>query len=138
VGLGCTRGSGARAAVAAVLLQAPPPPRALAPTLLLAPPSALQVEDDPTGGKLAATSGKLGGAPHKLEPVSNFHIGDTITALQRAVMQPGGQEVGEAEEGREGGGAGQCCRGHFSACCASAEHSPAVSLVAGEAAKRVW
>ncbi len=53
----------------------------------------LQVEADPTGGKLAATSGKLGGAPHKLTAEVQFHVGDTITALQRAVMQPGGQEV---------------------------------------------
>ncbi len=52
-----------------------------------------QVEDDPTGGKLASTSGKLNGAPHKVAAVSNFHVGDTITAMQRAAMQPGGQEV---------------------------------------------
>lgn len=37
--------------------------------------------------------GKLGGAPHKLDNVTQFHVGDTITSLQRAVMQPGGSEV---------------------------------------------
>jgi hypothetical protein len=37
--------------------------------------------------------GKLGGAPHKLENLIQFHLGDTITALSRAVMQPGGGEV---------------------------------------------
>lgn len=37
--------------------------------------------------------GKLGGAPHKLENLIQFHLGDTITALSRAVMQPGGSEV---------------------------------------------
>ncbi|KAG2431599.1 hypothetical protein HYH02_013292 [Chlamydomonas schloesseri] len=52
-----------------------------------------QVEDDPTGGKMAAASGKLNGAPHKLEELVKFHVGDTITALQRAEMQAGGQEV---------------------------------------------
>ncbi|KXZ43846.1 hypothetical protein GPECTOR_79g125 [Gonium pectorale] len=52
-----------------------------------------QVEDDPTGGKMAAASGKLNGAPHKLEEVVKFHVGDTITSLQRAEMQAGGQEV---------------------------------------------
>mmetsp|Transcript_4234 Transcript_4234/g.6990 ORF Transcript_4234/g.6990 Transcript_4234/m.6990 type:complete len:1205 (-) Transcript_4234:464-4078(-) len=52
-----------------------------------------QVEEDPTGGKLASTSGKLNGAPHKLTAVVNFHVGDTITAMQRTALQPGGQEV---------------------------------------------
>eukprot|EP00878_Enallax_costatus_P045956 GHUV01055499.1.p1 GENE.GHUV01055499.1~~GHUV01055499.1.p1 ORF type:complete len:135 (-),score=28.63 GHUV01055499.1:267-617(-) len=54
---------------------------------------ASQIEEDPTGGKLAAQMGKLGGAPHKLDNITHFHVGDTITALQRAVMQPGGSEV---------------------------------------------
>jgi len=52
-----------------------------------------QVEEDPTGGKLAETLGKLNGAPHKLDNIINFHVGDTVTALQRASLQPGGQEV---------------------------------------------
>lgn len=43
---------------------------------------------------MAASSGKLNGAPHKLEDIVQFHVGDTITSLQRAAMQPGGQEVG--------------------------------------------
>jgi len=51
------------------------------------------VEDDPTGGKFASASGMLNGAPNKLEDVVNFHVGDTITALQRSALQPGGQEV---------------------------------------------
>jgi len=37
--------------------------------------------------------GKLGGAPHKLDNIIQFHLGDTVTALSRAVMQPGGSEV---------------------------------------------
>lgn len=51
------------------------------------------MEEDPSGGKLAAVSGRLGGAPHKLDAVCQFHVGDTITSLSRAVMQPGGSEV---------------------------------------------
>jgi splicing factor 3B subunit 3 len=53
----------------------------------------VQIEEDPTGGKLAAQMGKLGGAPHKLDNSIQFHVGDTITALARATMQPGGSEV---------------------------------------------
>lgn len=52
-----------------------------------------QVEEDPTGGKLASSTGRLNGAPHKLGAINNFHVGDTITAMQRAALQPGGQEV---------------------------------------------
>eukprot|EP00891_Asterochloris_glomerata_P004111 jgi/Astpho2/4111/e_gw1.00063.10.1_t len=51
-----------------------------------------QIEDDPTGGKYAAVSSILNGAPHKLENIIQFHVGDMVTSLQRAVMQPGGQE----------------------------------------------
>ena len=53
----------------------------------------VQVEDDPTGGKFASASGMLNGAANKLEDVINFHVGDSITALQRSALQPGGQEV---------------------------------------------
>ena len=53
----------------------------------------MQVEDDPTGGKFASASGLLNGAANKLEDVINFHVGDSITALQRSALQPGGQEV---------------------------------------------
>ncbi|KAK9916752.1 hypothetical protein WJX75_006568 [Coccomyxa subellipsoidea] len=52
-----------------------------------------QVEEDPTGGKFAGVAGLLNGAPHKLEDVVNFHVGDLVTSLQRAVLQPGGREV---------------------------------------------
>ena len=36
---------------------------------------------------------RLQGAPYKLEDVVNFHVGDTVTALQRASLQPGAKEV---------------------------------------------
>ncbi|KAK9814939.1 hypothetical protein WJX73_002520 [Symbiochloris irregularis] len=52
-----------------------------------------QVEEDPTGGKFAGSTGQLNGAPHKLEDVINFHVGDLVTAIQRCTLQPGGQEV---------------------------------------------
>jgi hypothetical protein len=52
----------------------------------------LQVEEDPTGGKYAGAASVLNGAPHKLESIIQFHVGDVVTSLQRAVMQPGGQE----------------------------------------------
>ena len=52
-----------------------------------------QVEEDPTGGKFAGAQGQLNGAPNKLEAVINFHVGDTITSLQKCTLQPGGQEV---------------------------------------------
>ena len=51
-----------------------------------------QVEEDPTGGKYAGAASALNGAPHKLENIIQFHVGDVVTSLQRAVMQPGGQE----------------------------------------------
>jgi splicing factor 3B subunit 3 len=53
----------------------------------------LQVEEDPTGGKFAGSNGLLNGASHKLEDVTNFHVGDLVTSLQRAALQPGGREV---------------------------------------------
>ncbi len=61
---------------------------------------------------MAAASGKLNGAPHKLEELAKFHVGDTVTGLQRAEMQAGGQEV---RSGKAAGAAGSwlalCVRG---------------------------
>lgn len=51
------------------------------------------MEEDPTGGKFSGVGGALNSAHHKLEDVIQFHVGDTVTALQRAAMQPGGQEA---------------------------------------------
>lgn len=51
------------------------------------------VEDDPTGGKSAGMMGQLNSAPHKLEPIINFHAGDLIMSLQLSTLQQGGQEV---------------------------------------------
>ena len=52
-----------------------------------------QVEEDPTGGKFSTAGGALNSAPHKLEDVVHFHVGDTVKALARAALQPGGQEA---------------------------------------------
>ena len=53
----------------------------------------MQVEEDPTGGKFARSAGLLNSAAHKLEDVVNFHVGDIVTSLERAILQPGGREV---------------------------------------------
>ena len=52
-----------------------------------------KVEDDPTGGKLAAMTGHLNGAPNRLENVIQYHLGDIVTSLSVTPMQAGGQEV---------------------------------------------
>lgn len=51
------------------------------------------VEEDPTGGKVLEKSAMLNSAPYKLESVCSFHLGDTVTAIQRTTMQPGGKEI---------------------------------------------
>ena len=51
------------------------------------------VEEDPTGGKVLEKHASLNAAPYKLEAECNFHLGDTVTAIQRTTMQPGGKEV---------------------------------------------
>lgn len=42
------------------------------------------VEEDPTAGNLA---------PNKFQSIANFHVGDTITSIERATMQSHGKEV---------------------------------------------
>jgi splicing factor 3B subunit 3 len=53
----------------------------------------LQVEDDPTGGKFAATGGLLNAADNKVNSIINFHVGDLVMAMQLTALQAGGQEV---------------------------------------------
>ena len=60
--------------------------------LRLPPEVSAAVEEDPTAGKYAAASGNLGGAPNRLQAISNFHVGEAITAVERATMQEGGRE----------------------------------------------
>ena len=52
-----------------------------------------QIEGDPTGGKHVLAEGKLNGAPNKLEIASQFFVGSAITSLQKAILQPGGNEL---------------------------------------------
>ncbi|CAL5225226.1 g8014 [Coccomyxa viridis] len=59
----------------------------------LPPDVSSQVEEDPTGGKFARSAGLLNSAAHKLEDVVNFHVGDIVTSLERAILQPGGREL---------------------------------------------
>jgi len=50
------------------------------------------LEEDPTAfaGK---TGGMLNGAPHKLEQIISYHVGETVTTIQRCTLVPGGVEV---------------------------------------------
>ena len=49
-------------------------------------------EEDPTGGSSKRGPERLNGAPHKIECATMFHVGDTVTAIQRAEMQAGGTQ----------------------------------------------
>ncbi|KAJ3669496.1 hypothetical protein LUZ60_011446 [Juncus effusus] len=51
-----------------------------------------EIEEDPTGGKIKWESGKLNGAPNKVEEIVQFHVGDVVTCLQKASLIPGGGE----------------------------------------------
>lgn len=51
-----------------------------------------RVENDPSGGK-ALVKSEGAGAAFKLQSECNFHVGEVVTALQRATLQPGGTEV---------------------------------------------
>lgn len=65
--------------------------------LRLPPEVSAAVEEDPTAGKYAGgeggVGGRLGSAAHRLQTIASFHVGETIMAMQRAEMQPGGREA---------------------------------------------
>jgi splicing factor 3B subunit 3 len=50
------------------------------------------VEEDPTGSLLGDRS-YLNGAPYRTAPLCSFHLGDTVTTLQRDSLVPGGPEA---------------------------------------------
>eukprot|EP00958_Prasinococcus_capsulatus_P017369 scaffold1954_cov364-Prasinococcus_capsulatus_cf.AAC.4 len=50
-----------------------------------------QVEDDPSGGRAREGAARTG-APYKLEEVIQYHVGDTVCAMQKATLQSGGSE----------------------------------------------
>jgi len=52
-----------------------------------------EVETDPTGSKLKLDQGLLNGAPHKLEDVIVFHIGELVTTVTKASLVPGAAEA---------------------------------------------
>jgi len=51
------------------------------------------VEKDPTGTKLKLEQGLLSGAPHKLEDVAVFHVGELVTTVAKASLVPGAPET---------------------------------------------
>lgn len=63
--------------------------------LRLPPELSAAVEEDPTAGKFAGdvASNAVIGAPNRLVTEACFHIGETVTSLQRSIMQAGGREV---------------------------------------------
>ena len=61
-------------------------------TVLRLPPEvSTAVEEDPTAGRYAGEGSS--GAPNRLQSVANFHVGEMVTSIQRAVMQSHGKEV---------------------------------------------
>ncbi|KAI8815119.1 CPSF A subunit region-domain-containing protein [Cladochytrium replicatum] len=52
-----------------------------------------EVDDDPTGNKLIYEKGYLNGAPHKLQHLVEFHVGETITSVHKVTLVAGGREV---------------------------------------------
>ncbi|CAG9837474.1 unnamed protein product [Diabrotica balteata] len=50
------------------------------------------VEEDPTGHKALWDRGLLNGASQKADTITAFHIGETVTWLQKATLIPGGHE----------------------------------------------
>jgi len=52
-----------------------------------------EVEADPTGSKFKIDQSFLNGAPHKLEDVVVFHVGETINTVTKASLVTGGAEA---------------------------------------------
>jgi len=51
-----------------------------------------EIEEDPTGSKLRIDQGYLNGAPHKLENLIEFYVGDTVSSIQKVSLVPGGTD----------------------------------------------
>lgn len=45
------------------------------------------------GNRILWDTGLLNGAPNKLELLAHFYVGETVTAIQKVALVPGGQEV---------------------------------------------
>ncbi|CAG8605229.1 6855_t:CDS:10 [Paraglomus brasilianum] len=52
-----------------------------------------EVDEDPTGNKIMYEKGYLMGAPHKIQIVCQYHVGDILTSLQRTTLVAGGREI---------------------------------------------
>ena len=51
------------------------------------------VDEDPTGNKALWDRGLLSGASQKVYTLANFHIGETVTSIQKTTIVPGGYEL---------------------------------------------
>jgi len=51
------------------------------------------VQDDPSGTKAIWSRGHLNGASQKTDKVAHFHVGETITSIQKATMVSGASEA---------------------------------------------
>ncbi|XP_066156832.1 splicing factor 3B subunit 3 [Euwallacea fornicatus] len=62
-------------------------------SILRLPPNVTDdVEEDPTGNKALWDRGLLNGASQKANTIATFHIGETVTWLQKTTLIPGGSE----------------------------------------------
>ena len=52
-----------------------------------------EMDDDPTGGKNISAQGMLNGAPNKSETCAQMYVGETVCALTKGALQPGGLEI---------------------------------------------
>ncbi|KAK2157142.1 hypothetical protein NP493_1904g00008 [Ridgeia piscesae] len=50
------------------------------------------VDEDPTGNKALWDRGLLNGASQKSDVMTNFHVGEVVTSLQKSTLIPGGSE----------------------------------------------
>lgn len=52
-----------------------------------------EVDEDPTGNRLLYEKGYLQGAPHKVTHLCEYHVGETLTSINRTTLVAGGKEV---------------------------------------------
>lgn len=51
------------------------------------------IEDDPTGGRHRWEQGYLNAAPHKMETLVQYHVGELVTSVEKTALVAGGTEV---------------------------------------------
>ncbi|ORX58556.1 hypothetical protein BCR36DRAFT_318081 [Piromyces finnis] len=52
-----------------------------------------EVDEDPTGNRLIYEKGYLQGAPHKVTHLCEYHVGETLSSINRATLIAGGKEI---------------------------------------------